>query len=193
MTEDPLSSLKGQRAAGDAPAKALPPDFKTEISVEEGRWLEAVPSLKALARDVVAEVLGTPAAWQRFVAPSSLPANGLEVGLCFAGDDFVHGLNKRFRGKDCPTNVLSFPSGETFQDRLHLGDITLASDVVFSEAEAQEKEILQHVAHLLVHGLLHLLGHDHENEQQAREMETLEAAILKRLGYPDPYAAGNEG
>ena len=95
-------------------------------------------------------------------------------------------LNASFRRKPKPTNVLSFPASAA--EPGYIGDIAMAYGVVRSEAEAQGKRFAAHAAHLAVHGVLHLLGHDHENATEAREMESLETALLSKLGIGDPYA-----
>jgi probable rRNA maturation factor len=93
-------------------------------------------------------------------------------------------LNHRYRGRDYATNVLTF----TYPDHAMLaGDIALCAPVIGREARDQGKTVEAHYAHLLVHGLLHLQGHDHEATREAQRMEAREIAILKRLGYPDPY------
>jgi len=97
----------------------------------------------------------------------------------------VRDLNARFRGKDSPTNVLSFPAGPNPMG--HLGDVALAFGVCESEARAQGKPLADHLRHLVVHGLLHLLGYDHEDEAEGDVMEALERSILSRMGVPDPY------
>lgn len=113
------------------------------------------------------------------------------VAVCFTDDAHMRNLNRTFRGKDRPTNVLSFPaaapppSGEAAP----LGDLALAFETVAAEADAAGLPFAHHVSHLLVHGLLHLLGYDHEDEAAAGEMEALEARILASLGIPDPYEA----
>jgi probable rRNA maturation factor len=111
---------------------------------------------------------------------------GGAVSVLFADDDAVRALNRTFRGKDAPTNVLSFPAPEGFGA---LGDIALALETVTREAEAQGKPLKAHVTHLLAHGFLHLIGYDHESEADAERMEARERAILTRLGLPDPYEA----
>ena len=97
-------------------------------------------------------------------------------------------LNKRFRGKPGPTNVLSFAADvhEAVSDPL-LGDIVICAPLVSREAQEQGINLMAHWAHLTVHGVLHLLGHDHQNEEQARQMEREEVCLLARIGYPDPY------
>ena len=112
-----------------------------------------------------------------------------EVSLVLADDDFVHVLNRDYRGKDCPTNVLSFenaekpPKGQTWL----AGDIVVAYQTVAREAAAQGKTFEAHLAHLLIHGTLHLQGYDHLTEKQARVMETTETELMHSLGYNDPY------
>jgi probable rRNA maturation factor len=105
-----------------------------------------------------------------------------EVSVVLADDDFVQNLNREYRGQDKPTNVLSFP-----QDPPMLGDIVLAYETVAREAAEQDKSFDQHLTHLLVHGLLHLLGFDHEVDDEAEEMEALEVQILKDMGIKNPY------
>jgi probable rRNA maturation factor len=106
------------------------------------------------------------------------------VCVVLADDASLRDLNRTFRGKDKPTNVLSF-EGEGEE----LGDIVLAYETVKREAKEQGKSFASHTAHLVVHGCLHLLGHDHERERDAEKMEALEISILARLGFPDPYNA----
>lgn len=109
------------------------------------------------------------------------------VSLLLGDDAAIAGLNVQFRGKDGPTNVLSFPPGPEGEAGF-LGDIALAAETVAREAETQGKTFEAHAAHLAVHGFLHLLGYDHEAEQDAERMETREREILMILGVADPYA-----
>jgi probable rRNA maturation factor len=115
-----------------------------------------------------------------------------QVAVALADDRFVQGLNARFRRIDRPTNVLSFPSGEdpTPGDRapVFLGDVALAAEMIAREAADGDLTYQNHAAHLLVHGTLHLLGHDHMQDSEAEVMEALETRIVARLGIPDPYA-----
>ena len=98
------------------------------------------------------------------------------------------GLNREYRGVDRPTNVLSFPVQlPDAVDSDLLGDLVVCAPVVAAEAREQGKSLAAHWAHMLVHGVLHLLGHDHQNGPEADEMEAIEVAVLARLGYPDPY------
>lgn len=104
--------------------------------------------------------------------------------ILLAGDRKLRALNNNFRGKDKPTNVLSFPGAGGYA-----GDIALAYGVTKKEAKAAGKTMANHATHLVVHGVLHLAGHDHERPKEARAMEGLEVKILGRLGISDPYAA----
>jgi len=117
---------------------------------------------------------------------------GVELGLRIVGEDEGRALNERYRGRNTPTNVLSFPAGDGLEppagEPRPLGDLVVCAPVVLREAREQGKTAAQHWAHLVVHGTLHLLGYDHENEAGAAEMEGLEIAILADRGLPDPYA-----
>lgn len=125
----------------------------------------------------------------------ALSGRPVEISVCLTSDDHVRELNAKWRGKDKPTNVLSFPmvEGYELQDEnvaekeLLLGDIILAHGVC--EAEASEKGVSfeEHTAHLLVHGTLHLLGYDHHDDAEASEMEEREVRALARLGIANPY------
>ena len=106
-------------------------------------------------------------------------------------DDRIAELNRQWRGKSGPTNVLSFPLVELTPGAEMppmLGDIVIAFETVAREAQEQEKPFVDHLTHLLVHGLLHLVGYDHMNDDEAETMEALERRILQRLAIPDPYA-----
>jgi probable rRNA maturation factor len=112
------------------------------------------------------------------------------VAIKVVGSDEMQSLNKQFRGKDKPTNVLSFPF-ESFDDiameTAILGDIALCADVIETEAKAQHKTLEAHYAHMTIHGILHLLGYDHIEDNEAKRMEALEISCLEKLGYTDPY------
>lgn len=97
-------------------------------------------------------------------------------------------LNNQYRGRDKPTNVLSFCADvPDYIDGCELGDIVICADVVQLEAEQQGKQIMAHWAHMVVHGVLHLNGYDHQNDTEAEQMEKIETKILDKLGFPDPY------
>ena len=119
-----------------------------------------------------------------------------EVSVRIVGANEIRALNSEYRGKDKPTNVLSFPAGEVtgLPDDMPvlLGDIVVCGSVVCDEAAEQGKAIADHWAHMLVHGTLHLLGFDHETDAEAAAMETLETRILSDQGLADPYRASGE-
>lgn len=112
-----------------------------------------------------------------------------ELSVVLADDATLRRLNFSYRGKDQPTNVLSFPigGGDPAVQAILLGDVVLALETVDREAGEQSRTIADHVSHLIVHGVLHLLGHDHESGKQATAMEGLESEILAGLGIADPY------
>lgn len=110
------------------------------------------------------------------------------ITVRFVGAAEGRRLNREYRGVDYATNVLSFGYGSRGRGRVLAGDIVLCAPVVRREARAQGKTLAAHVAHLSVHGALHLQGHDHQKPRAAARMEALETRILKQLGYPDPYA-----
>ena len=136
------------------------------------------------------------------IAESAFPQLGqgerpVELSVRLASDEEVRALNATWRGKDKPTNVLSFPmaDAEDLQSShgpdLMLGDIILARGVCAAEAADKELPLTDHAAHLMVHGTLHLLGYDHGDDDSAGDMEAREVRALARLGIADPYADGN--
>jgi probable rRNA maturation factor len=149
-----------------------------DIAIEAGAWAE-LPDAEAIARRACAAVLAN--------------SGEVEAGITLTDDAHMRALNRTWRGIDRPTNVLSFPAPDTNRagPRL-LGDVVIASETLLREAEEHRIPACDHLAHLVVHGLLHLLGHDHENESDAEAMEDRERSILARLGVPDPYAAARE-
>jgi probable rRNA maturation factor len=128
-------------------------------------------------------------------------AAGGEIGIRVVGSAESRRLNARYRGKDKPTNVLSFPPAPLPEpsrgartvrdlqggDSRPLGDLVICAQVVRSEAREQKKPLEAHWAHLVVHGALHLIGYDHEREAEAKRMERREIAVLRRLGFANPY------
>jgi probable rRNA maturation factor len=127
------------------------------------------------------------------LAAGNGPRGAAELSIVLGDDALVRELNRAWRGQDRPTNVLSFPAlpapGEAPPPEAPalLGDVVLAFETVQAEALAQGKPLAHHLRHLLVHGVLHLLGFDHESAAEAEIMEGLEIAVLARLGVPDPY------
>lgn len=152
-----------------------------DLSVECESW-NAVEALEALARSVIAACVKEAA---RAVPDKS------EVSLLFCDDAAIQLLNKTWRGKDMPTNVLSFPvparKGKTPSPML--GDIVIAYETAASEAARDGKTLRSHTAHLIAHGFLHLAGFDHENDAEAEAMENAERRALGQLGIADPYLA----
>jgi probable rRNA maturation factor len=146
-----------------------------DIEIEDAAWTYAEPDAEALAvRAAEAVLLGEGAV-------------GEGVTLLLTDDASVQALNSRFRQKDAPTNVLSFPAPPNPEK--HLGDVALAFGTCAREAEAQGKPLAHHLQHLVAHGVLHLLGYDHTTDSEAEAMESLERSVLAGLGIPDPYAA----
>ena len=167
------------RTSSSAAALAHPLDI--ELLVEAGSWPEEEELNRLVDR----------AAGAAFAEIGSDWSGTSELSVVFSNDDSIRELNAGWRGKDKPTNVLSFPAFPTSGGGAlppMLGDIVLAAETVSLEAELEEKLIENHIIHLLIHGLLHLLGYDHENDAEAEEMEAVERAALARLAIPDPYA-----
>ena len=150
--------------------------------VAAGDWPGHLPELAARAANAALEASG-------------LDPDDHEVAILATDDAAVADLNRRFRGKPAPTNVLSFPAaeiavGETPPEEI--GDVALAWETCSREAETQGKTLDDHASHLIVHAVLHCLGHDHAEEEQASLMERLEAHILEGLGIADPYETGKD-
>lgn len=141
-----------------------------EVEVEDPAWLTALPEAVAVVDRAARAALGS--------------GTG-DVVVLLTDDDAVAALNARFRGRDGPTNVLSFPAPDSA--RPHLGDLVLARGLCEAEAVAQGKVLADHLSHLTVHGLLHLLGRDHQDDAEAEAMEAEETTILASLGVADPY------
>lgn len=150
--------------------------IELDIALEGGDWT-ALGDPEALGRRAVGAALA--------VARAGGPVS---VGLLFTDDAAVRALNRDWRGQDKPTNVLSFPAppGPVAGPR-HLGDIALAYETLGREAAEEGKPLSHHAAHLIVHGALHLLGHDHEDDGAAAAMEASEIEALATLGIADPY------
>ena len=142
-----------------------------------------------IQRRVASKGVPAPASLRRF-AEAALGRNQGELTLRIVGKTESRALNRRYRGRDKATNVLSFSYGE-ISPRLRppvvLGDLVICAPVLAQEARAQGKAPMAHWAHLVVHGCLHLLGYDHEKKSAALLMEEKERKVLRRLGFPDPY------
>lgn len=123
------------------------------------------------------------------------PEDKILISIMFSGDKKVMELNSQFRKINKPTNVLSFPSStdtSTNFKNVFLGDIIFSLETIISEAKANNKSTIDHLIHLFIHGLLHLLGYDHMTEDEARMMEDLEICILNKLSIANPYEIKNE-
>lgn len=149
--------------------------------------------------DIIVDAEGWPENSDRLIRQAAATLCGVlgdeaagTATVVLADDATVQELNARWRGKDMPTNVLSFPAGPGAEERF-LGDVILARETVMREATDGDLPPADHLRHLAIHGLLHLLGYDHEDDAEAEDMETLEAAILGELGIPNPYREHGEG
>jgi probable rRNA maturation factor len=147
-----------------------------DIEIDHPAWSEALPDIEKIVR------------YAALVALEAEEAGHGDVAFRLTDDSSVQTLNRNFLGKDAPTNVLSFPTPPNPQH--HLGDVALAFGVCVREAAEQSKPLAHHVSHLVIHGVLHLLGYDHIGDDEAEVMEGLERALLAEMGIPDPYAAG---
>ncbi|WP_102959588.1 rRNA maturation RNase YbeY [Mangrovicella endophytica] len=158
-----------------------------ELAVEDEGWHDAgLGDLEAFARRFVE------AAARRAGVPDDVET---ELSVTLTGDAAVQALNAEWRNKDRPTNVLSFPIRQLQPGERPgplLGDLVLARETVEREAAAEDKRFADHAGHLLVHGMLHLLGHDHIDDETADAMEALEIEALADLGIADPYADAPE-
>jgi probable rRNA maturation factor len=164
-----------QNNKGLAPRSPSPAAIVADVLRDAGDWAglgDAEGALQAAADAV--------AAWP------SLVTGAMDVSIALSSDSEVSVLNGKYRGKPKPTNVLSFPAGAGAPQDF-LGDIILAAETVRREADEQGTPLIHHVQHLVVHGLLHLLGFDHETETEAERMEALEIGILAKLGIANPY------
>jgi len=160
---------------------ALPAKLKIDVLIDSDLWQEPA-KIRSTVRRAVAE------------AATTTSTTGTELAIVLTDDSAVRQLNRLWRGIDAPTNVLSFPSKRTADAPPHLGDVVLAYETIAREAKAEHKPFAHHLAHLAVHGFLHLLGHDHGRTADAETMERAERDILRRLGIPDPYRhAGHSG
>lgn len=171
--------MSGRKAAA-ADRTSTTPRIAIDLAVEAGDWPK-----KTVLRGLVKKAVDAA------FAEAGLRQGASELSIVFSDDAGIRALNAGWRGKDKPTNVLSFPAfAVTPGDPLPpmLGDIVLAAETVAREAAMEGKPLDHHITHLVIHGLLHLLGHDHEDEGEAEKMEALERAALARLAIPDPYA-----
>jgi probable rRNA maturation factor len=152
------------------------PRLTIDIRVESPEWAGALDDIEPLS-------------WRALEAAAAEAGATGEVSVLFTDDAEMHELNRQWRGKDKPTDVLSFPSDAPSPpgEPPFLGDIAIGLETTRNDAREMGRPLDAHVSHLLVHGFLHLLGHDHIEEDDAAVMEPLEVKILAGLGWPDPY------
>jgi probable rRNA maturation factor len=165
--------MKARKRAG---SKTGP---RIDVLVQSPRW-KAQPRAATVIRKAVN------------AAAKAASTSNAELAIVLTDDSAIRSLNRDWRGRDAPTNVLSFPAtpprGRKSPQPNILGDLVIAYQTTAREAVAEEKPFRNHLAHLAVHGFLHLLGYDHETDQDAKKMERLETKILAGLDVPDPYA-----
>jgi probable rRNA maturation factor len=161
-----------------------PPGIAIDLSIACAAWKRALPTAASVARKAAIAAL----------AQSGKKLGAAELSLVLADDAMVRDLNARWRGKDASTNVLAFASDEppAKGKPVLLGDVVLAYQTVAREAKEQKKRLADHLRHLVIHGVLHLLGYDHIKAAPAKRMETLETRILASLGVADPYRVSEE-
>ncbi len=140
-----------------------------DILIEDDRWSEALNDSKSQTEQIILYVLKN--------NPDT------EISIVLTNDKTIQSLNNNYRGKDKATNVLSFPQN----DERMLGDVIMAFETIQREATEQKKTFPNHYTHMLIHGTLHLLGFDHETQEEAEEMESLEISLLESLGIKNPY------
>jgi probable rRNA maturation factor len=156
--------------------KKNPPQI--DVIVRSTRWRKR-PTAKTIVKKAV------------LAAAQAVSTRPTELAIVLSDDSAIRTLNRDWRGKNAPTNVLSFPAvapGKGRPASPYVGDIVIAYQTTAREAVAEGKPFNHHLTHLAIHGYLHLLGYDHENDRDAQKMERLERKILKRLAIPDPYA-----
>jgi probable rRNA maturation factor len=161
-------------------------EINIDINCDNDRWHEVIPDIDLMIERTCKSVINATGI-QKF-------AKVIEVSVMLADDNFVQDLNKEYRGKDNPTNVLSFPSEEftagdyeQADEFVMLGDIAIALETIEREAIEQDKDIKDHLTHMVVHGTLHLLGYDHIEDEEAEDMEGLEVKILEDMEIENPY------
>ena len=156
-------------------------NLEIDITIHEKRWKSAIDNIEQFTSMIIDKTLS-----------DMTDAKNVEISIVLANDNFVQNLNKEYRGKDKPTNVLSFPLTEegeidAITDFCSIGDVVIAFETIQKEAKEQNKTFEHHYAHMLVHGCLHLLHFDHESEGDAHIMESREISILETLGIKNPY------
>lgn len=174
---------------GGRPARIEMKRAVVEVTVAHAPWRAALPRVREICRRAARAGLA--------VAAMPKVEAGLEISILLGTDLLLGGLNRQYRGVEGPTNVLSFPALEAPQKAarawprgapLLLGDLVLAFETIEAESARSGKSLADHLAHLVVHGVLHLAGYDHATEGEAVRMRRLETSALGRLGIPEPYS-----
>lgn len=182
---------------------AAGPSVRIAVSIEKSGWRKSLPEAAKIGRQAARRALKAALASGKARGPMLARRKALELSLVLENDAGMRVLNRDFRGQDKPTNVLSFAALDgaaesALESRgklpnsaaglpVYLGDVILALETLKKEAKSQGKSLRQHYVHLVVHGVLHLLGFDHERAKDALAMEDLERNVLAGLGWPDPY------
>lgn len=176
---EPGSSSFSSHAGVDPQEEPEQPDtlLDIDVTIADPAWQEALPEVEQICVESAIAAIGA-------------PDRPTELSIVLTADEEVRVLNRDYRGKDKPTNVLSFPSGQPVvaDGPVMLGDVVLALGVVTAEAERDGKAFQSHLRHLVIHGVLHLLGFDHETDSEAEEMERREVELLDAFGVSDPYS-----
>ena len=164
--------------------RLAPSGVTVDVLIESPLWEKAEPAAEAVVREAVS----------RAAAATDVGEPTAEVAVLLCDDAVIAALNAQWRGREEPTNVLSFPAASDPQTSdpsvpVHLGDIAIACETVVREAGEQGLTVSRHLTHLAVHGFLHLLGYDHQTDPEAEHMEALEREVLATLGVSDPYAS----
>lgn len=170
------AAAKEPDGARKSPRRRSAMKVTVDVVVDSTLW-QSAPEADDVVRAAIVEAAG------------AVPTSAGEVSVVLADDTAIRALNRDWRKKDAATNVLSFPMPATRAGGsvALLGDIVIAYETTAREAEAESKPFRDHLAHLAVHGFLHLVGYDHETDREADAMESLEAQILSQLGVPNPY------
>ena len=191
MRAPPVSDPGHSQATQEKAAQKKMGKAEIDVAVSCGGWAQEISGAENLCRRVALAALEG--------SGYDLGGRDVEISLMLADDALIRGLNRQYRNQDKATNVLSFSSGAFILGEggpvspagpVVLGDVAIAFETVRDEAQAQEKSLEAHLAHMVVHGVLHLLGFDHEDLSQAEYMEGLEISILAGLGHDNPYADG---
>ena len=170
--------MRAASPAGARQRRNQTPGMQIEVVVRSARWRK-VPNAQTIVKAAI------------LAAAKAVSTRPAELAIVLHDDSAIRVLNRQWRGQNAPTNVLSFPAAPPGKRRSaspYIGDIVIAFQTTAREAVAEGKPIGHHLAHLAVHGFLHLLGYDHEVERDAAAMERLERRILRHLAIPDPYA-----